>query len=277
MSKQEQVLILNPSSEIKFRGPFTGVVTTELELYNPSLKRVMFKVKTTAPKRYCVRPNSGIVEPGTRLMISVMLQPYDHEQASEKNKHKFMVQSMVAPDGPIENQEALWKDSTPDMLMDSKLKCVFEGAQSTGAAATLGSGGDEEGTKQTKQEVVVTTQTQQQMRNAEPYAMDEEVDKKQTGQDQAVIIEEIQQLRAQNAKLKEEGLRLRSQAMSQSLSSGIASPSSAATSTSSMPGFRQTESIMQAKQVQLDFLTPQNLAIMLALVIIGILIGKFVL
>ena len=37
----------------------------------------------------------------------VMLQPYDHEQASEKNKHKFMVQSMVAPDGTIENQEAL--------------------------------------------------------------------------------------------------------------------------------------------------------------------------
>ena len=40
-----------------------------------------------------------------------------------------------------------------------------------GAEVTPGSGGDEEGTKQTKQEVVMTTQSQQQMKNAEPYAM----------------------------------------------------------------------------------------------------------
>ena len=35
-----------------------------------------------------------------------MLQPFDFDP-SEKNKHKFMVQTMVAPDGPIDSQEAL--------------------------------------------------------------------------------------------------------------------------------------------------------------------------
>lgn len=35
-----------------------------------------------------------------------MLQPFDYDP-NEKNKHKFMVQTMIAPDGKIENQEAL--------------------------------------------------------------------------------------------------------------------------------------------------------------------------
>lgn len=98
-SKSEQVLRLEPTSELRFRGNsvvsfqiaslvvsdlsqvqlmfnyaftwsilrlgnFTEVVTANLKLTNPSEKKVCFKVKTTAPKRYCVRPNSGFVEAG---------------------------------------------------------------------------------------------------------------------------------------------------------------------------------------------------------------------
>jgi len=53
-----------------FLGPFTAVVTSELKLQNPSSKRVLFKVKTTAPKRYCVRPNSGILEAGAAVVVA---------------------------------------------------------------------------------------------------------------------------------------------------------------------------------------------------------------
>ena len=35
-----------------------------------------------------------------------MLQPFDYDP-NEKNKHKFMVQTMFAPDGPIENTDML--------------------------------------------------------------------------------------------------------------------------------------------------------------------------
>lgn len=51
-------------------GPFTEVVSSELKLKNPSTKRVLFKVKTTAPKRYCVRPNSGLIEPDSTVVVS---------------------------------------------------------------------------------------------------------------------------------------------------------------------------------------------------------------
>ncbi|XP_050954532.1 vesicle-associated membrane protein-associated protein A [Labeo rohita] len=124
MSKLEQVLILDPPSDLRFRGPFTDVVTTNLKLRNPSDKRVCFKVKTTAPRRYCVRPNSGIVDPGATVTISVMLQPFDYDP-NEKSKHKFMVQTIFAPSN-VNDLEAMWKDAKPDDLMDSKLRCVFE-------------------------------------------------------------------------------------------------------------------------------------------------------
>ena len=43
-------------------GPFAEVVTSQLKITNPTNKRVCFKVKTTAPRQYCVRPNGGILE-----------------------------------------------------------------------------------------------------------------------------------------------------------------------------------------------------------------------
>lgn len=124
MAKQDQVIILEPSAELRFRGPFTEVVTACLTLTNPTEKKICFKVKTTAPKRYCVRPNSGVVDPKASVEVAVMLQPFEYDPA-EKNKHKFMVQTMYAPDGPYD-ADTLWKDAKSEALMDSKLKCVFE-------------------------------------------------------------------------------------------------------------------------------------------------------
>uniref|UniRef100_A0A8C7L862 Vesicle-associated membrane protein-associated protein A n=1 Tax=Oncorhynchus kisutch TaxID=8019 RepID=A0A8C7L862_ONCKI len=124
MSKLEQILVLDPPSDLRFKGPFTEVITTNLKLKNPSDRRVCFKVKTTAPRRYCVRPNSGIIDAGATVTISVMLQPFDYDP-NEKSKHKFMVQSIFAP--PNESElDAMWKDAKPDDLMDSKLRCVFD-------------------------------------------------------------------------------------------------------------------------------------------------------
>ncbi|XP_030069423.1 vesicle-associated membrane protein-associated protein B/C [Microcaecilia unicolor] len=124
MAKAEQVLQLEPQHELKFKGPFTDVVTTNLKLGNPTDGNVCFKVKTTAPRRYCVRPNSGVIDAGSSVNVSVMLQPFDYDP-NEKSKHKFMVQSIFAPPD-TSDMEAVWKEAKPEELMDSKLRCVFE-------------------------------------------------------------------------------------------------------------------------------------------------------
>ncbi|XP_054615633.1 vesicle-associated membrane protein-associated protein B/C-like isoform X2 [Dunckerocampus dactyliophorus] len=124
MARPEQVLVLEPQHELKFRGPFTDVVTATLKLTNPTDRNVCFKVKTTAPRRYCVRPNSGVIEATSSINVSVMLQPFDYDP-NEKSKHKFMVLSMLAP-YDMTDMEGVWKDAKPEELMDSKLRCAFE-------------------------------------------------------------------------------------------------------------------------------------------------------
>lgn len=124
MAKVEQVLSLEPQHELRFRGPFTNVVTTNLKLGNPTDRNVCFKVKTTAPRRYCVRPNSGVIDAGASINVSVMLQPFEYDP-NEKSKHKFMVQSLFAPTD-TSDMETIWKEAKPEDLMDSKLRCVFE-------------------------------------------------------------------------------------------------------------------------------------------------------
>lgn len=50
-----------------------GVITNELKLYNSSDEHtIAFKVKTTAPIRYCVRPNTGIIPPGKSIDVQSM-------------------------------------------------------------------------------------------------------------------------------------------------------------------------------------------------------------
>lgn len=123
-TKPQQILVLDPPTELKFRGPFTTVVTTHLKLRNPTARKVCFKVKSTSPRRYCVRPNSGVVEPGCTVTVAAMLQPFSYDPSREA-KHKFMVQTVFAPPD-TSNLQAVWKKADPGELMDSKLRCVFE-------------------------------------------------------------------------------------------------------------------------------------------------------
>ncbi|XP_062953307.1 vesicle-associated membrane protein-associated protein B/C isoform X2 [Cynocephalus volans] len=87
MAKVEQVLSLEPQHELKFRGPFTDVVTTNLKLGNPTDRNVCFKVKTTAPRRYCVRPNSGIIDAGASINVSGRRWTSDEEVCAEQQSH----------------------------------------------------------------------------------------------------------------------------------------------------------------------------------------------
>jgi len=135
MEKKEQLLVILPQNELKFCGPFNQSITSYMNLRNPTDKTILFKIKTTAPKKYCVRPNCGTLQPKEMMDIAICLQPFNFDP-NEKNKHKFMVQSLVAPDGDIQFDQ-LWKDVTPDQLMDSKLRCVFDLPADKTAASSI--------------------------------------------------------------------------------------------------------------------------------------------
>ncbi|XP_060936193.1 vesicle-associated membrane protein-associated protein A-like [Limanda limanda] len=124
MSKLVQVIILDPPFDLRFIGPFTDVVASNLILTNPSDRRVCFKVKTTAPHRYFVRPNNGVIDAGGTFNVSVMLKHFDYDP-NLKTKHKLMVQTIFVPPN-VSDIDALWKDSNSNDIMISKLRCVLE-------------------------------------------------------------------------------------------------------------------------------------------------------
>ncbi|UJR28551.1 hypothetical protein I4U23_009786 [Adineta vaga] len=121
-------LELIPNGDLVFKGPFNAVSITALKLSNSGNERLAYKIKTTAPKRYCVKPNSGFLDAHSTASVQVMLQPQATTtgQQDDRNKHKFMVQWVAVPDSYSDDVDNFWKqDLTKLNVHDSKLKCVF--------------------------------------------------------------------------------------------------------------------------------------------------------
>jgi len=125
-------LELIPNGDLIFKGPFNVVSTTALKLSNGGSERLAYKIKTTAPKRYCVKPNSGFLDPHEVTSIQVMLQPQTPGVQDDRAKHKFMVQWAVIPDSYTDDCETFWKrDASTASVQDAKLKCVFADEQTS--------------------------------------------------------------------------------------------------------------------------------------------------
>ncbi|KAG9315775.1 PapD-like protein [Chiua virens] len=101
---------LIPNNALGFNRPFTQLVKKVLLVSNQNTSPVAFKVKTTAPKLYCVRPNSGRIEPGDSVEVSVMLQPMkDEPLLSVKCKDKFLIQStLITPEKETKDLQDIW-------------------------------------------------------------------------------------------------------------------------------------------------------------------------
>ncbi|XP_071647498.1 vesicle-associated membrane protein-associated protein A isoform X1 [Temnothorax longispinosus] len=206
--KPEQVLLIEPQNELRFRGPFTGgPVTSYIKLINPTNKKVYFKIKTTAPKRYCVRPNSGVLKPKDVTEIAVCLQPYDFDP-SEKNKHKFMVQTVVAPDDDDDEYPVdVWKDINPDQLMDSKLKCVFENPVTSTTTSTA---------KTTATSTTAKADSNATNGKNKPVGDSVKSSPKVLGEAEEKLLkaaQEVNQLRVEESTLRQENLQLREDLM----------------------------------------------------------------
>jgi hypothetical protein len=51
-------------------APLNRIITNILKLQNKSDKDfIAYKVKTTRPQRYCVRPNIGVIPPGETIEL----------------------------------------------------------------------------------------------------------------------------------------------------------------------------------------------------------------
>ncbi|CAN4125876.1 unnamed protein product [Withania somnifera] len=108
MSNRE-LLQIDPV-ELQFPFELKKQISCSLQLTNKSDDTVAFKVKTTNPKKYCVRPNTGIVMPRSTCDVIVTMQAQKEAPPDMQCKDKFLLQSVVASPGTTA------KDITPEMF-----------------------------------------------------------------------------------------------------------------------------------------------------------------
>mmetsp|Transcript_20599 Transcript_20599/g.34131 ORF Transcript_20599/g.34131 Transcript_20599/m.34131 type:complete len:321 (-) Transcript_20599:198-1160(-) len=111
MANPAHALDVTPDTELQFtlsrNTDSTPRVTMTLHHPGNTDEYLAFKVKTTQPRRYLVRPNQGLVAPNSSESISillvekdkqVLLQSFDRlgQSALDHSKDKFLVQSCAA-------------------------------------------------------------------------------------------------------------------------------------------------------------------------------------
>eukprot|EP00558_Chaetoceros_sp_UNC1202_P011242 CAMPEP_0197252484 /NCGR_PEP_ID=MMETSP1429-20130617/61599_1 /TAXON_ID=49237 /ORGANISM="Chaetoceros sp., Strain UNC1202" /LENGTH=324 /DNA_ID=CAMNT_0042714883 /DNA_START=37 /DNA_END=1011 /DNA_ORIENTATION=- len=114
MEDMNYALEVSPETALQFTLTRDGDKSTDgaarciMTLKHPgnSKHHLAFKVKTTQPRRYLVRPNQGIVAPGTSETVNILLvekdkqmllQSFDRlgQSALDHSKDKFLVQSCI--------------------------------------------------------------------------------------------------------------------------------------------------------------------------------------
>ncbi|KAL8515533.1 hypothetical protein ACS0TY_014282 [Phlomoides rotata] len=106
--------------ELKFTFELKKQSSCAVHLANVTDQYVAFKVKTTSPKKYCVRPNVGIIKPKSTYDFTVTMQAQKSAPSEMHLKDKFLIQSTVIPFGTSEDE------ITPSMFTKAGLKYIEE-------------------------------------------------------------------------------------------------------------------------------------------------------
>ncbi|EDW40644.1 vesicle-associated membrane protein-associated protein A [Drosophila sechellia] len=117
----ESKLALDPSEVLVFEGPFNRSVSRKLVIRNTSqTQRMAFKMKTTTPKLFYVRPNIGVLAPEQKVSVDIYMQPILQEQIQKR--HKFLLMAAEVT-GDITDMQEFWKMQNPNETWDTKIKC----------------------------------------------------------------------------------------------------------------------------------------------------------
>ncbi|KAB5573990.1 hypothetical protein DKX38_001184 [Salix brachista] len=138
--EKKQVYVLTLLCQIKISSLIFDYVELEkqsfcdLKVVNNTEHHVAFKVKTTSPKKYFVRPNTGVIQPWDSFVIRVTLQAQREYPPDMQCKDKFLLQSTIVP--PHANIDALPpntfnKDSDGKVIQEMKLRVVYMPPSST--------------------------------------------------------------------------------------------------------------------------------------------------
>lgn len=128
----ENIAEVDPKKEIVFSVRDAGSATSEIRIKNTCDSNIGFKIKTTQPTLYFVKPNTGILPPTKEIIVSINL----NQIPGSLKDHKFMLQiarTSIQSEGvtpEILNQ--FWKDFKQlekDQKEEYKLKVSLKSSE----------------------------------------------------------------------------------------------------------------------------------------------------
>jgi hypothetical protein len=126
-TKMASGLIEIQPSELAFPFEVKKQSTCSMQFTNKSDQFVAFKVKTTNPKQYCVRPNIGVVQPRSICDVTVTMQAQKEAPHDMHCKDKFLIQTVVTKDGSTTKDVTaeLFSKEPGKVIEECKLRVVY--------------------------------------------------------------------------------------------------------------------------------------------------------
>ncbi|KAL3381782.1 hypothetical protein AABB24_001733 [Solanum stoloniferum] len=113
--------------ELKFMFEPKKQSSCTIRLINKSQNHVAFKVKTTSPKKYCVRPNTGIIKPRASCDFTVTMQAQKAPPPDMACKDKFLVQCTVVAEETVEEDitSAMFSKDDGKYVQENKMRVIL--------------------------------------------------------------------------------------------------------------------------------------------------------
>ncbi|CAN4106204.1 unnamed protein product [Withania somnifera] len=113
--------------ELKFTFEVKKQSSCAVHIANITDQYVAFKVKTTSPKKYCVRPNIGVIKPKSTYDFTVTMQAQRTVPPDMQCKDKFLIQCIVVPFGTSEEEipPNMFNKDNGKYIEECKLKVVL--------------------------------------------------------------------------------------------------------------------------------------------------------
>lgn len=113
--------------ELQFPFELKKQIQCSMGLTNKTGNHVAFKVKTTNPKKYCVRPNTGIVAPHSACEVVVTMQAQKEAPPDMQCRDKFLLQSVVVNPGyAVQDITAdMFNKDSGNQVDECKLRVVY--------------------------------------------------------------------------------------------------------------------------------------------------------
>jgi len=136
------ILKLIPNHEVIFEPAANGDLMSRVQLINTSDKKVAFKIKTTSPEKYRVRPSSGLLSPSQETSVSLYV-PTGHSGGNSPvaGKDKFLITAVYVEEEDVSSSRLQEILKTKKADGHYRLRCHLAGQMTPPQSPNPGSGG----------------------------------------------------------------------------------------------------------------------------------------